>query len=131
MDNLGDWLYIVLLVIAGIGGILNAGKKKKEGQPTEVLGEPDYDYEPEDPYREITLPPPPEPADTKKKTPKTQKSYIPLFREGEQTFATPAGDLFSDPSLDDEHQGISGDTFQDMEEVKKAIVYSEILHRKY
>ena len=29
MDSIGDWLYIVFLVIAGISSMLNAAKKKK------------------------------------------------------------------------------------------------------
>ena len=35
MDNLGDWLYIVFLIIAAVSGLLGSGKKKK--RPSEVL----------------------------------------------------------------------------------------------
>ena len=41
MDNIGDWLYIVFLVIAGISGLFSSKeKKKKKGRP-EILGQPD------------------------------------------------------------------------------------------
>ncbi|MDR1879949.1 MAG: hypothetical protein LBQ78_03365, partial [Tannerellaceae bacterium] len=37
MENLGDWLYIVILIIAGISGLLSAGKKKRRQE--EIPGE--------------------------------------------------------------------------------------------
>ena len=134
MDNLGDWLYIVLLVIAGISGLLSAGKKKQREQPREILGQPEYEFDPEyseqeEVHEEIFLPPKPAKAEQKKKTPETTHTYIPLFREGERMLTTP--DLFSEASTDNRNPSISGDTFQDMDELKKAIIYSEILHRKY
>ena len=45
MDNLGDWLYIVFLIVAAVSGLFGSGKKKK--RQTEVLGRPDSEIEPE------------------------------------------------------------------------------------
>lgn len=39
MDNAGDWLYIVFLIVALIGGILKPKKKQKQ-RPTVILGQP-------------------------------------------------------------------------------------------
>ena len=41
MDNAGDWLYIVFLIIAGISSLF--GSKNKKKRPTQVLGQPEYD----------------------------------------------------------------------------------------
>ncbi|MDR1937666.1 MAG: hypothetical protein LBQ73_04090 [Tannerellaceae bacterium] len=134
MDNLGDWLYIVLLVIAGISGLLGAGKKKK--QPTEELDEPgnvsDPDYWPQ----EVVIPPlQPVKTEKKRKTQKKQSGYISLFTEGERSIATSSiPDLYStqpEDAFGESRPGVSGDTFQDADELKKAIIYSEILNRKY
>jgi hypothetical protein len=129
MDSLGDWLYIILLVIAGISGILNSGRKKKREQPREILGQPDFEIEPEYSSPEEVFPPKMTGVKKERKTPKATQTYVPLFREGERTVTTP--ESFSESSFNDETQGISGDTFQDMEELRKVIIYSEILHRKY
>jgi hypothetical protein len=132
MDNWGDWLYIVLLVIAGISGILSSGKKRK--QPTEILGDPDYTDSSEPEYsnqeEEISSPQPIITKTTEKK-PDARKNYTPLFKEGERIMPDSVSNLFSDSPCEDDKRGISGDALQDMEELKKAILYSEILHRKY
>ena len=40
MDNVGDWLYIVFLVIAGISSLLGSKDKKKKKSRPEILGQP-------------------------------------------------------------------------------------------
>ncbi|MDR2811127.1 MAG: hypothetical protein LBB84_11340 [Tannerellaceae bacterium] len=131
MDNLGDLLYIVLLIIAGISWLLGLGKNKKQEQPREILEQPDYEIESEYSNPEEIFPPKPTETKKKEKTFKPTQTYTPLFGEGERTVTTPVVDSFSELSPNDENPGISGDTFQDMEELKKAIIYSEILNRKY
>ena len=39
MDNAGDWLYIVFLIIAGISSLF--GSKNKKKRPKQILGQPD------------------------------------------------------------------------------------------
>ena len=46
MDNVGDWLYIVFLIVAGVSGLFNAKNKKKQVKPVqqpskEIPGQPD------------------------------------------------------------------------------------------
>lgn len=41
MDNLGDWIYIVFLIVAAVSGLFSSKNKKK--RPTQVLGQPEYD----------------------------------------------------------------------------------------
>ena len=46
MDNVGDWLYIVFLIVAGVSGLFNAKNKKKQVKPVqqpskEIPGQPE------------------------------------------------------------------------------------------
>ncbi|MDR1557561.1 MAG: hypothetical protein LBS88_11135 [Tannerellaceae bacterium] len=129
MDNLGDWLYIVLIVIAGISSLLSSIKKKK--QPEEILRQPDPgEYQD---YWDWETAPQPQPAEAKKKEEAPGKpAYIPLFKEGERsmTLVADAFDQAEEPSQENAFC-LSGESFQDIDEWKKAVIYSEILNRKY
>ena len=46
MDNAGDWLYIVFLIIAGISSLF--GSKNKKKRPKQILGQPDREIVPND-----------------------------------------------------------------------------------
>ena len=46
MDNVGDWIYIVFLIVAAISGLFSSKNKKK--RPTQVLGQPGHDSYPEE-----------------------------------------------------------------------------------
>ena len=39
MDNVGDWLYIVFLIIAAVSGLFSSKDKKKKSRP-DILGQP-------------------------------------------------------------------------------------------
>jgi hypothetical protein len=141
MDNLGDWLYIILLVIAGISGLLSSARKKK--QPAEVLEQPDIygDETPDDsfphpdgrtlfpPYHDI---PAPAPAAIEKKKETLTDYFSKPSQEGQRVIQTSFADLSEagDSSWETGFH-ISGESFQDTDEAKKAIIYSEILNRKY
>ncbi|MDR1645022.1 MAG: hypothetical protein LBS05_04260 [Tannerellaceae bacterium] len=131
MDNLGDWLYIVLLVIAGISGLLSSGKKKK--QPEEVWQQPEpetpeYSEWDSSPWDPAPQPAPPAPLPRRAEQPiKTKQAYVSLFQEGERNVANrqtenPPQEI---PPL------ISAENLRDADELKKAILYSEIFNRKY
>ena len=38
MDNVGDWLYIVFLIIAAVSGLFSSKDKKKKSRP-DILGD--------------------------------------------------------------------------------------------
>jgi hypothetical protein len=122
MDNLGDWLYIILLVVAGLSGLLSSLKKKK--QQEEVLQPEAYDeFEPETdlPHRE----------EVPKKIPRKKLDYFSnAAQEGKRNVKTLEPD-FADDTYEESNFNLSAETFQDMDELKKAIIYSEILNRKY
>jgi len=149
MDNLGDWLYLVLLVIAGVSGLFNSGKKKK--QQTEA--------KPHNPAEE-TMPFPKKKSFwelleevSTEETAKAKKKVVPKATSKKQKERQPATkanpfltaesvihdsvtrDHKSEPieSGDEGMHGLSASDFHlsDLEEVRKAIIYSEILNRKY
>ncbi len=154
MDNLGDWLYIVILIAIGISSLFTSGKKKK--RPTEVLGQPDYEStveeqtaEPksfwdifdEEKQKHQTQPaPPPLPSTPSAYTEKKKKA------QNKNSVSIPS-DYFTDKKTvksstfdqsvnlmeasDAYSFDISGDSFQNVDELKRAIIYSEILNRKY
>ncbi len=129
MDNLGDWLYIVLLIAAGISGLLSSGKKKKRSaqMPTHPEAEPYTEEKPhetksfwdvldevqKEQYRPQQQKPKPQPVKQKVEKVSTPKPKNRIIEQEEDAFA------------------ISSDSFHDTEELKKAIIYSEILNRKY
>jgi hypothetical protein len=128
MDNhLGDWLYyIVILVVAGISMLNGMNKKKRQQQ------EPDSSPFPPE---EILLPPPPVRMQQKKKTPppvpeRTRKSSFLSSRipdEGERMF-TPEPFVFNEEKDSGWMEKLD---LTDTEAFRKAIIYSEILNRKY
>lgn len=141
MDNIGDWLYIVLLIVAGISSMFGSGKKKK--RPSTILGQPDKDIvteEPSDPQKgfwEILQEIQNEPAPTEKPKKKASKKTKPA----DQPFLSAESTLFNQQTHStsakqtqpiEEEPGIMPDTaFTDMAELRKAIICSEILNRKY
>lgn len=153
MDNIGDWLYIVLLVVAGISGLFGSGKKKS--RPTTILGQPDgdeYESEPErhesKSFRQLLdemasekpvsaypyeTPAPPLFSGTEKKTAQRQTPPPPSFLKGKNSISSRTS-AFPPPVnlLVEEEIGTTPDiSFSDREELKRAIILSEILNRKY
>ena len=45
--NVGDWLYIVFLIIAAVSGLFSSKDKKKKSRP-DILGQPDREIVPND-----------------------------------------------------------------------------------
>lgn len=149
MDNIGDWLYIVLLVIAGVSGLFNSGKKKKraaafpEPSDNEPVYEPIYEpvYEPEpqesksfrELVEEMTASPEPLFSTPEKKTGRRSTPPPPPFLTAENTISSPQTTLSPTRSLLGEEETGSGPdiSFSDRDELKRAIIISEILNRKY
>ncbi|GHT43641.1 hypothetical protein FACS189438_1240 [Bacteroidia bacterium] len=119
MDNLGDWLYVIVAIIAGISGIVSSARKKK--RPAEVFELPL-------PQEEDWLPrPEPEQAPPPPKKPKAKVKKPELYKVP----AVVQQDYFPPEVQIDNPFGISLEELQDGDGVKKAIIYSEILNRKY
>ena len=130
MDNIGDWLYIVFLAIAGISGLFSSKeKKKKKGRP-EILGQPD---------KEIVSDEQPQPAEDKgfweigeeikqapaQPTPEPEEKPRPI-QEDKPRKAPPTV-----PPMKEPERPTPEITLQDTDELRKAVIYAEILNRKY
>ena len=145
MDNLGDWLYIVFLIIAAVSGLLGSGKKKK--RPSEVLGQPDRDIVPEQekaPEKsfwemlEEMQEGKPKPAQVPKpatrpaiKEKEKQRLALSPFLNNESKFTKTIPTAQVTMQEEEEHSAIPNLSFSDPDEIKKAIIYSEIFNRKY
>lgn len=149
MDNLGDWLYIVFLVIAVISGLFSSGKKKKAAgqaspQPKRT-SETSSNTEKEKGFwellEEMQNKPQEVPAPRVKKQmpvktePRKVAAHAPYLTtevnipEMKGNWDTPS--LLEEPQ--ENNYSVSSKDFhiRDVEEIRKAIIYNEIINRKY
>jgi hypothetical protein len=128
MDNLNDWFYIILLALAAISGLLTSGKKKKQAETF-----------PDESANSDSVPlPQADKAKVKKKKiaqTQTQSDYFSAAaREGRRAtpaFVPEAAYTEALDSPEDSCSPLSADALQDMDEIRKAVIYSEIFNRKY
>ncbi|WP_165156707.1 hypothetical protein [Parabacteroides sp. ZJ-118] len=105
MDNVGDWLYIVFLIIAAVSGLFGSKDKKKKSRP-DVLRQPEREIVPND-------------------QPTEEKGFRDI---PDSTVPQPSVKM---SAIKEEPGLMPEDTFRDIEELKKAIICAEILNRKY
>lgn len=149
MENLGDLIYIVVLAAIGLSSLFSAGKKKKaEGEMRKKQTPPDIvtpqtasdrDFwdiltEPENKRPPVIVKPTPKPQ---KKSPKPQvakSAPVSSFLTGESEIErairkqTPAVSALEEEERD---PLVTAEDFNDPESLRKAVIYSEILNRKY
>jgi hypothetical protein len=124
MDNIGDWLYIILLVIAALSGLLRARKKKTE--LPEETGQPEM-YGDWPPVPQETAPPQP----PSRPTVRMLAAAI-AAEEGRRAIVAAETTAISLGEISDENAfQLPAGAFEDIVELKKAIIYAEILNRKY
>lgn len=141
MDNAGDWLYIVFLIIAGISSLF--GSKNKKKRPKQILGQPDReivtneDNVPDKGFWEIleemqNPKPAKQPVSTPKRKKKQQVADPSPFLAAEKVTdkQSPAGNRLVVPSTEEEIP-LTDIEFDNAAELRKAVIYTEILNRKY
>lgn len=130
MDNAGDWLYIVFLAIAGISSLFSSKNKKK--RPKQILGQPDKEIvtsEKEVPAKgfwEIL-------EEMQKPEPVKQPAAAPKpFLAGEKMAdrQSSARNRLAPPPAEEESP-LTEIEFDNAAELRKAVIYTEILNRKY
>ena len=130
MDNAGDWLYIVFLAIAGISSLFSSKNKKK--RPKQILGQPDKEIvtsEKEVPAKgfwEIL-------EEMQKPEPVKQPAAAPKpFLAGEKMAdrQSSARNRLATPPAEEESP-LTEIEFDNAAELQKAVIYTEILNRKY
>ena len=141
MDNVGDWIYIVFLIVAAISGLFSSKIKKK--RPTQVLGQPGHDSYPEENtssgkgfweiLEEATTPQKPEaptaPIHKKKKKTPASKPFLSTEQEIQKSKVSSSQPM--NFPAEEEHSMLEDIEFNNAEELRKAVIYSEILNRKY
>ena len=144
MDNVGDWLYIVLLVIAGISNLFSSKNKGKGKTPKQIEKQPDReivageDHTPEKGFWEIleemqnpkqvkhpTTPPKRKP---KRKQVTEPAPFLPVEKAAERL--SPIGEHQTTLPID-ENNTLADIEFDNAAELRKAVIYTEILNRKY
>lgn len=139
MDSLGDYIYLIVILIAGLSGILKKRKKKAE-QEKEIFSElPDLDdVIPE--FQTYENPPRPffETAEVKpeQKSQPVIQSYetIDDFRKLRATKQVdPVRSHLAPimPPVSDDSQDLPEISLGAPEDAKKAFIYAEIFNRKY
>ena len=130
MDNAGDWLYMVFLAIAGISSLFSSKNKKK--RPKQILGQPDKEIvtsEKEVPAKgfwEIL-------EEMQKPEPVKQPAAAPKpFLAGEKMAdrQSSARNRLATPPAEEESP-LTEIEFDNAAELRKAVIYTEILNRKY
>ncbi|MDR1371599.1 MAG: hypothetical protein LBJ17_00530 [Dysgonamonadaceae bacterium] len=120
MENLKEYLpLLVILVLSLVSQAFKPKKKKPETTPAPKVenNEPDVWFEPVSvpkPASQVVIPPKPKISQTKTIKPSSLSILVQDSILEEET-------VIDDPFLN----------VADSEEIRKAIVYSEILHRKY
>jgi len=125
MDEFGDWIYIILMVVVGISSLVGSARKKMKQMQTQMpspeQSDPSYPA-PSIPKKTEQKQPPPAPGHHKHQ-PFNAHFTFPVVETGEQTEICVGQEeettLVNDLELD------VPDSF------RKALIYSEIINRKY
>lgn len=155
MENLGDWIYILVLGAIGLSSLFRSGKKKMidEGEPQQApppdvvtpqtASDRDF-WEIFDELEKAASDSVGGKTKTRKSTPKIQKTSPPLhqsqrpqsipFLEGESEIERKIrqqgamADTFDQEGM---APLVTADDFDDPDSLRKAVIYAEILNRKY
>jgi len=125
MDELGDWVYIILMVVVGISSFVGSINKKKRQQQSQMplpeTSEPEYPspYVPEQKER--------------KQPPAVPGNYQHQPLDAHQTFPTDEIDAQTETYLMQAEESSLANELElaDPDAFRKAIIYSEIIKRKY
>lgn len=139
MDNIGDWLYIIFLIIAAISGMRSSDKNKKKKQGQKEVIRPKRSKKRPAPQEE-TLDEP----ETTQVIPQAEpvlssvnSTIIPepfVFKEGKRVVEDDGlarGTVLNVAETPQKQQTTTYNPLSDPDELKKAIIYAEILNRKY
>ncbi len=134
MENIGDWLYIVILVIAGISSLFSSARKKSQ-QAAEQKQTPPHEITTGNSEEEVDIPAiKPQPyIKNSYQSPLAQKKFsFDKDRKGQPS--TTQHDTDSMP-MQAEEEKYASVTLEDLpsntEEWRKAFIYNEIFNCKY
>ena len=138
MEEFGDWIYIIVIIIAGVASLFSSMRKKaqqaaQQNQPREVTNqkgdEGDFwkDFLPQP---EEAPPTPPQPKQQARPSyPSATKQPFRLFQEGQP--AIQAEEAMPIETGDEQASILLEILPEDTNEWRKAFVYNEIFNRKH
>lgn len=135
MDSLGDYIYLIVILIAGISSILGKRKKKESESKDPIPGLPDLeDILPE--FRPVVEPVRPIYQEVKKKEKTVEHPSFDTVDDvstlkAKKQVARPVKHLVEDEVISEEDFGGVDLELDNPEDVKRAVIYSEILKRRY
>jgi hypothetical protein len=146
MDNAGDWLYIVFLIVAVVGSLLKPKKKQKQ-RPTVILGQPgkaivetETSPKPQKSFWETLEEI--ENGETKKIVAPPKKEIPSVRKKVQPSPFLSSTDEINHPMINNSNSILTKQNNQenaiqstlDLDNaaaLRKAVIYSEILNRKY
>ena len=149
MENIGDWIYVIVLIVVGISSVIGSARKKAkqtqeqeshQTKPREIVVDDTFDDDfwgdmtkkQNDPEKIIipTIQPQLQKQQSYKSEPKQAGYSFNKSQEGVQTLTTNINTIFADN--EEENALITlEDLPSDIDDWRKAFVHNEILNRKY
>ena len=129
MDEFGDWIYIIIMVVVGISSLFSSKNKKKQQQQTQMPSP--VPTEPSEPWFPTTHPAPKKKE--RKQHPSIQEQMNARPFNTHSTIPTVEADTQSETlrAQEEENALAIALDLDNPDSFRKAIIYSEILHRKY
>ena len=129
MDEFGDWIYIILMVVVGISSLFSSINKKKKQQQTQMpLPEPVEQTEPAEPWHPTA---PPVPKKKERKLPPPVPGHL-KPQSYNTDLAFPTTDTQTEIYLQEEESTLATELeLTDPDAFRKAVIYSEVLKQKY
>jgi len=137
MDSIGDYIYLIIIIIAALSGVLKKKKPQTVIQTTQPSEEDDDDYVE---MEEINKPSVPKKV-FEEKYKNYEVNYQPLSFDTSTDFSklkaqkqvTLTSKFNKNSPLFTETEEETGNEYQfeSMDDLKKAIIYTEIFNRKY
>jgi len=126
MDEIGNWIYIIFIAVAVISSLYKSTKKKTAQQQTQMPDpalppQPSYSIPPVPKEKRVKIPPPA--SEFIKNRPSKSPSLFSAAHPGVTTES-----IFVQ---EEEHVLVDGLDLSDVDALRKAIIYSEIINRKY
>ena len=150
MENIGDWLYIIIIIIAGISSIFSSIRKKsrqastqtQQTEPREIIKDDTFDDDFWGDKSTNQQFPEKEPVSVFQQQPKARLSNQTLPKQNEYSFYKKNNEFqpsvttnYINSTFADNDEDYSSITLEDLpsntEEWRKAFIHNEIFNRKY
>jgi hypothetical protein len=130
MDELGNWIYIILMVVVAISSFFRSVNKKSKQQHTHIP----VPQSPEPSFPMPSIPSPPIPQLKEATAPPPVRKRV-QYQSVASQITFPAEDVSANEiasmSAEEDFSMINELRLNDINDFQKAIIYAEIINRKY